>query len=259
MLDTEQLRELVGGHQEWLRVRDAGNTFPLEKHEIEIDDAKALFGFLDDQGFHSWRLNSFAVESGEITIDVAGESAKKRETMRLVPRTSPSVLTGEIELARLAKANEIAEIIASNFPGTKLGRVALNVETGRFAQINFDTADKTPMAAIADVTGTLTVESIFTAAMLWLEKLGQRKKPVLDIWIVGGKRQAKHAQKLHALLSERWKGKITVLEIIRKDDPIRLASLPKRKVRDLWREKAAKLSFFPYSGPSELCGRILDL
>ena len=67
------------------------------------------------------------------------------------------------------------------------------------------------MAAIADVTGQLTVEAIFTAAMLWVEKLGLRKKrPLNDIWIVCEKRQAKNAQKLHALLTERWKSKITV-------------------------------------------------
>ncbi len=262
MVDTEQLRELVGGHHEWLLIRDVGKTFPLDKNEIEIDDEEtnAHFGFLDDHGFHSWRLNSFAVESGEITIDVAGEFAKKRETMRLVPRTSASVLTREIELARLAKANEIAEIITSNYQGCKLGRVALNVETGRFAQINFDTKDKTPMAAIADVTGTLTVETIFAAAILWLEKLGLRKKkPVLDIWIVCEKRQARHAQKLHALLTGRWKAKITVLEIIRKNDPSRLVSLPKRKIRELWREKAAKLALSAHAEPSELSNRILDL
>ncbi|HVF47703.1 MAG TPA: hypothetical protein VNA17_09075 [Pyrinomonadaceae bacterium] len=262
MVDANELRELVNSHHEWLLVRDAGRTFPLECHEIEIDAGETVsrFGFLDDSGFHSWRLNSFSAENDEITMDVAREFAKKRETMRLLPRTSASVLSREIELARLQKANEIAELIATARTGVKLGRVALNIETGRLAQINFDLADKTPMAAIADVTASLTVEAIFTAAIIWLEKLGLRKKrPVLDIWIIAETKHAKQAQKLHALLDEKWKNKITIVEIVRREDPPRLVTLPARKLRELWREKATRLSIPHGPRPTSVSQRIIAL
>ena len=171
-----------------------------------------------------------------------------------------SQLAAEIAIARLHRANEIAELIPSNFAGSKLGRVALNEANGRLAQINFDTLDNTSMAAIADVTGQLTVEAIFTAAMLWVEKLGLRKKkPVNEIWIVCERRQAKHAQKLHALLTDRWKSKITVVEIVRKDDPPRIVELPKRKIRELWREKAAKLTLPGAAEPSRISQSIIEL
>lgn len=244
MVRTNELRDLIDGHHEWLLVRDAGRTFPLEKHEIEIveDGGKLHFGFLDDKGFHSWRLNDFSQAKGEITIDVVGAFARKRETMRLVRRESAADLIAEVEQARLKRANEIAALIASYDAAIRLGRIALNEENGRFAQIEIDAPDKTPVAAVADVTSKLTVEGIFTVAMLWLEKLGLRKKkPVNDIWIICEKRQARNAQKLHALLNERWRSKITIFEIDRKSEPAFLRELPKRKVRELWREKAAKL------------------
>ncbi|MFZ1701939.1 MAG: hypothetical protein WBO10_05105 [Pyrinomonadaceae bacterium] len=262
MVSAESLRELISNHHEWLLVRDAGRTFPLQNHEIDVieDDGKLHFGFLDDRGFHSWRLNSFVADESEIAIDVAGAFAKNRETMRLIPRASASLLTAEIELARLQKANEIAGLIATHDKAIKLGRVALNEENGRFAQINFDAPDKTPMAAIADVTGKLTVESIFTTAMLWVEKLGLRKKkPVNDLWIVCEKRQAKNAQKLHALLSDRWKIKLTIFEINRKTDPPHLVELPRRKIRELWRERAAKLTLPASPHPSNTAQRIFKL
>ncbi|MFN0277077.1 MAG: hypothetical protein ACKVRN_00600 [Pyrinomonadaceae bacterium] len=262
MVNTDELREIVASRHEWLLVRELGKTFPLEKHEIEIDEdgRRAHFGFLDDKGFHSWRLNGFGHNDGEITIDVAGAFAKKQETMRLVPRVPASELTAEIEKARLEKANEIASLISDNFPNTKLGRVALNMESGRLAQINFDAAEKIPMAAIADVTLTLTVEAVFTAGMLWLEKLGLRKKkPVNDIWIICEKRQAKNTQKLHALLTERWKEKITVVEIDRKPEPPLLTLLPKRKIRELWREKARKLQLPEFPLPSLTTQKIIEL
>jgi hypothetical protein len=259
MVNAEELRDLVDGRQEWLLVREAGPAFPLYKHEIEIDDdgEKTYFGFLDDRGFHTWRLNGFVHGDGEITIDVAGAFAKRREIVRLVPRTLASELAAEVEKARLEKANDIAALIAT-FSGVRLGRVALNEENGRFAQVIFDTAEKVPIAAMADVTGSLTVESIFTAAMLWIEKLGLRKKrPINDIWVICEKRQAKNAQKLHALLSERWKSKIMVFEIIRRDDPTRLVALPKRNIRELWRERAPNLILPARPEISETARRII--
>ena len=262
MVNADDLRELVASRHEWLLIRELGRTFPLQRHEIDIieDGEKTHFGFLDDKGFHSWRLNGFVHGEGEIAIDVAGEFAKKRETMRLVPRESAAVLIAEIELARLEKANEIAGLITAYEPASKPGRVALNEESGRFAQINFETADKVPMAAIADVTSKLTVEAIFTAAILWLEKLGLRKKkPINDIWIISEKRQAKNAQKLHALLTERWKTKLTIFEIDRKSEPPFLRELPKRKIRELWREKAAKLILPKTPVPGKTAQRIAQL
>ena len=261
MVNANELREHIENGHEWLLIRELGSTFPLDKREIEVinDGEKVFFGFLDNLGFHSWRLNSFSFNGSEIAIDTAGAFAQKRETMRLVPRASAALLTAEIELARLKKANEIAHLIAETFPGTKLGRVALNAENGRLAQINFAAADKTPMAAIADVTGTLVAEAVFTAAILWLEKLGLRKnKPVNDIFVVCEKRHAKNAQKLHALLTHRWKEKITVFEIDRKNDPARLVALPKRKIRDLWRERSKRLTLPASSKLSKTGARIIE-
>ena len=96
--------------------------------------------------------------------------------------------------------------------------------------------------------------------MLWLEKLGiRKKKPVNDIWIICEKRHAKNAQKLHALLTDRWKSKITIFEINRKNEPIRLVELPKRKIRDLWREKSKRLVLPESPGPSKTAVKIIEL
>ncbi len=262
MVNIDELSEIINGQQEWLLVREYGKTFPLEKHEIDItgDGKKAHFGFLDDKGFHSWRLNSFSFDGSKIEIDVAGAFAQKRETMRLVPRASAAELTAEIELARLEKANEIAALIESSFPETKLGRVALNESNGRLAHINFDSADKVSLAAIADVTGKLVSEAVFTSGILWLEKLSIRKKnPVNEIWVICEKRHAKNAQKLHALLTERWKTKITIFEINRKNEPVGLVELPKRKIRDLWREKSKRLTLPESPAPSKIAAKIIDM
>ncbi|HQX56252.1 MAG TPA: hypothetical protein PLP07_10005, partial [Pyrinomonadaceae bacterium] len=261
MVDADALRQLIDGHFEWLLVREGGRSFPLNCDELDVDarDGKALFGFPDDAGFHSWRLNGFRPDGHEIELDVAGAFGKNRETVRLIPRTAASELTAEIELARLQRANEFGRLIADSCHGTRLERVALNAYNGRIAQITF-VRDGKHIAAIADVTDKLTAETMSAAAMLWFEKLGARKKkPVLDIWIIAERRGARNLQKLHALFTARWKSVISIVEVSRKVDPPLLVELPKRNIRDLWRERSRKLTLPANPQPSETAAAIIAL
>lgn len=262
MVNAAELRELIAERGEWLLARESAGNFPLLSSEIEVieTDGKAHFGFIDEAGFHSWRLNGFEFDGNEVAVDVVGSFARNREVMRLIPRTAAAEITAEIERARLEKANEVAALIKTNFHGIALRRVALNVENGRIAQIEFDTADKLAIAAIADVTATLTAENVFTAAISWADKLSLRKKrPIDDLWIICEKRRSRLAQKLHALLIERWRAKLTIVEVDRRPEPIRLNELPKRKIRDLWREKPQKLVLPARFEPSKISQRIIDL
>lgn len=250
---------MIDGRHEWLLVRETGRSMAITHDEIEIADngEKALFGFPDEHGFRSVRLVGCDVEGHEIRVEVAGAFGRNRETLRLIPRTSASELTAEVELARLQRANEIGRHIADGFTGAKVERIALNKENGRTAQIIF-TRDKRYFGAMADVTATLTPETLIASAMLWHEKLGNRKKkPVLEIWIICEVRQARAAQKLHALLTARWKNIVTILEISRKTDPPGLITLQARKLSDLWREKAKRLVMPADAAPSETATAII--
>ena len=261
MVTPHELHELIAAYPEWLLIRGSGKSFPLFCNEIEVttSDDRTLLGFLDEGGFHSWRLNEFKYHDGAIELDVAGPFARKREVLRLVPRESAAALSAAIELARLEKANEIARLIESSLAATKLIRVELNADNGRLGQIVFE-RDGKRTAALYDVTSVLTPESILTAAMMWLEKLGLRnKKPITEALIVAESRQAKALQKLHALLSNRWKAKIAIGEIDRKKEPAIIIELPKRKIRELWREKIKQLSIPRDPQPSETASRLIDL
>ena len=144
MVTTDELRERLAATHEWLLVREEGKTFPLYSTEIEISDVagKRQFGFLDDKGFHTWRLNNAEVRGTELSIDVAGAFARGQETFRLVPRTPAAELAAEIELARLQQANDVAKILVDSFPGVRLGRVALNTDNGRLARSSSTTSTK---------------------------------------------------------------------------------------------------------------------
>ena len=256
------LRETIEKHFEWLIVRENGRTFPVRCSEIDVAtvDGRTHFSFLDDLGFHTWRLNNAEHESGEIVLDVAGAFGKNRETLRLVPREPAAMLAAEVELARLKKANEIADILAANVPGTKITRVALSNENGRLAHIFFKKGIGENCAAMADVSGTMTHEALLTASILWRQKLASRKKdPISEVYIVAEKRSAKNLQKLHALMTASVQDSIKIFEIRRTKEPPEIIELPVRKVRDLWRERPRKLSLPHVPFPSETAQRIIDL
>jgi hypothetical protein len=261
MVTPTELSELIAAYPEWLLIRGSGRSFPIFSKEIEISesDERTLVGFLDDGGFHSWRLNEFKFNDGAVELDVAGPFAKKRETIRLVPRESAAALVAAVEFARLEKANEMARLIETSIPSTRIVRVDLNMENGRLGQIIFE-RDRVRMATLGDVTSTMTSESILASAMVWLEKLGSRSKnPISDVLIIAETRPAKALQKLHALLSDRWKAKISIAEISRKAEPPVLKELPKRKIRELWREKAKKLTIPRDPQPSETASKLIGL
>src|SRR5690349_19374755 len=140
MVTIDELNELIAAYPEWLLIRSSGRSFPLYSSEIELTEngEKTLLGFIDDGGFHSWRLNKFRHHDGSIELDVAGPFARKRETIRLVPRESAATLAAAVELARLEKTNEIAKVIEESFAATKIVRIDLNAENGRLGQIIFE-------------------------------------------------------------------------------------------------------------------------
>ena len=243
MVTTEELRERLVATREWLLVREEGKTFSLLSSEIEVGDidGKRHFGFLDDKGFHNWRLNGAEVHGSELAIDVAGAFSRRQEIFRLVPRTPAAELAAEIELARLQLANDAAKLITDNFAKVRLGRVALSANNGRLAQIEF-TDGKKPFAALADITAKLPPEVILTHAIRWLDEISSRKKkPVRTLWLIAEKRQARALQKLHTLLTDYRKSSITIFSIDRKSDPPRLVTLPSRTIREVFREKPPKL------------------
>jgi len=211
-----ELQKLLDEHHEWLLLDQSGKGFPFQKTEIEItfERNKLLFAFLDDKGFQTWRVADFKTKGAEILLKLTRNFEKEREKVRLVPRVLAKELSESVELARLEKANQIAAIVKEISPKTKLVRVELNKENGRFAQIIFENPNGKQTAVLADVTENLTPEFLLSTACLWLARLQSRKKKRVEtVWIAGEKKQARKLQQLHALLKESWKVRILIKEI----------------------------------------------
>ncbi len=239
----DELQNLLESHQEWLLIYVSGKSFSLQKSEVELEfkNNKLLFSFPADQGFQTWRVVDFKTKNNEIILHLTRNFEKEHLKIRLVPRISAHKLTKNLELARIEKANQIAQIIKENSPNSKLVRVELNKENGRFAQIVFENSLKKQTAVLADVTDKLTPEILLSTAILWLAKLSARRKnPIDTIWICGEKKQAKKLQNLHALLKKNWKNRILIKEISYAKETD-LKDLPPLPIAELWRGKTKNI------------------
>ena len=242
-----EILELLASGNEWLLIHSAGNAFALKRDEIEItfEHGKIILGFLDAKGFQIWRIANYKIEQETLTLDVTRNFGREREKIKLVPRLSAKESSAAVELARLEKANQLARLIVAENPQSKLVRVALNKENGRFAQIIFETARKKQIEVLADVAEIATPENLLTVAILWFSKLQRRRKnPIDTVWILAEKKLYKNLRKLHALLRENWQRNLLIKEICRdaKTQRQEIKDAPAIAFGNLWREKSPKLA-----------------
>ena len=256
------LADLLDTHLEWLVIRENGRSLPFLRSEIEVDysKGKTTIGFVDEKGLAAWRVEQAEFDGVQIVAKLSSKIRNESESIRFVPRESAADLRANIELARLQKANEIAEIFAASEPGTKIIRVSLNVENGRIAQIEIENPEKLRSALIADVTASLTHESILASAMKWQDKLGMRRKnPISNIALIAEKRQARNLQKLLALLNKGANANVSIFEIDRKGSRPIARELRRLKMSDLWRERAGKLKLPQSIEPTETAEKIIEM
>jgi hypothetical protein len=256
----QTLQNIINSHHEWLLIYVSGKSFSLKNSEIELEftNNKLLFSFPADQGFQTWRVTDFKPKNNEIILDLTRNFEKEHIKIRLVPRILANELTENLELARLEKAVQIAQIVKENSPNSKIVRVELNKENGRFAHIIFENSLKKQTAVLADVTDKLTPEILLSTAILWLAKLSARRKnPIEQIWLCAEKKQAKNLQKLHALLRENWKNSVLIKEISRTDNQT-LKDLPSLEIAELWRGKTKEIKSAENFQTSETAHQITE-
>ncbi|MDQ3633733.1 MAG: hypothetical protein M3405_04395 [Acidobacteriota bacterium] len=264
-----QLKTLLDSHNEWLLVHHLGKTFALQNNELELEETKnkTLFSFLDEKGFQTWRVVEAEIKDEKIALDLSKNFGKEKTFIELIPRAKAEMLGESVELARLEKANQIANLIVSEIENTKLIRVELNKENGRSAQIILENKLGKQTAVLSDVSDSLTPEILLSSAILWLTNLQRRKKnPIDEIWILSEKRIFRNLQKLHACLKDNFKNNIKLKEISRKDakgqrknKESKIVEAKVLRINDLWHYKPKQLHFVKDLELSEISREIIKL
>ena len=249
-------------HQrEWLLIKGSVEIFELNSTEIELEQIhdRRLLTFIDEKGSQAWRIVKLREDNAKFQFELTRNFGAEETRVELVPRTRYEVFGGELELARLEKANRIAGILASEIDGIKLVRVELNKENGRFAQILVENAIGRRTAVVADVTHTISPESLVVYSIVWLSKLERlKKKSATRIWILAEDNAATKLTKLAACLSESWKRKISIWRLKITGPQSGVSRLQSPSKRALWNRKPPKLHLGDRMYPSNTARRIID-
>lgn len=260
-----ELRKIFDSRIEWLLIRSNGSSFAFQTNEIEFESAneKLVFGFLDSDGFQFWRVIGWKYEKERLFLELTRNFNREKTKVEIVPRIPSSEFAKTVESARIERAQDLANLIIAGNSKTKLVRVELNKESGRFAQIIFEGSNRRQTAVLADVSDTLTAEVLLTSAILWLEKLRRRKKnPVQSIWILAEKKPAKNLQKLHALLIENWREKIKIRQISNPEPEgksPKLETMATLDFQSLFKSKSRKTSSFKINPLSATARKIIEI
>lgn len=246
--DFQEISAALVAHHEWLLIDETGASFPLKLEEIEIEftRGKILLGFLDRKGFQLWRVAGYKIENEKIFVQLTRNFDREKSRIKFVPRVAADELTQSIELARLEKVNRLAQILTDGSPRSKIVRAALNDDNGRFAEIVFENERKTKIFALADVSETISPEAILVYAVFKLARFeSQRRQTINEIWILAEKKSTKNMRRLHTLLAETWKKKISIKEVkfaAAKDAESKIVHHDALSISQLWREKPAKIN-----------------
>jgi hypothetical protein len=259
-----EIRKILDSQIEWLIIDSTGRSFAVQNNELEIELSrdKLLFGFLDARGFQTWRVVDWKSENDKLIFHLSKHFNREKAKIELVPRVSSKEFKETVELARIEKANKLAGLIIENEPRSKLIRVELNKENGRFAQIVCEDFKGKQTVVLADVSETLTPEILLTSAILQLIKLQSRKKnPIEKILILAESKVAKSLQKLYALLRANWQRKIIILEISKIDakEETKLKELETLVFASLFNKRKKKVETFEIQTASETAQKLVEI
>lgn len=259
----ERLTAFLQSQHEWLLIDADGNSFALNRNEIEVSQngGDLYLSFIDKSGFQVWTVDEYHQNEGECVVDLERGLDGERRRVRFVPRVLAEDLGGSVELARLEQANEIASLLVRDHPHSRLIRISLNKDNGRFAQIIFEQKGRVK-AALTDVSATVPPELLLSNAIRWLEELRKRrhKNPINEIWILAETKLSGNLQKIHALLRDDWKRRIRILSRKKGQGVVRVFDeKPTLSIKDLWRSKPTVLKISENNGLSLTAGEVLKL
>lgn len=258
-----EIADLLNGafsaQSEWLIAFEDGGTFSFVSDEAEIigTNTRVFVELPTDTGLRRWRITSAEETDGVISLAVESRLGQRREKIRLIPRTPARELELNIELGRLRRAKQIAELLRDWLTGCKIESVSLNERNGRMAKILVSAAG-IYLIAVADVTDSLRPESILSATLnLFARTCLRKKRPVSRALIIAEKRTIGRLANLSALLDQRTRSNLELLEINESEDPLTLTALPKKSLTDVIRTRGPALKLPKQIIPTEAARQII--
>lgn len=251
--------ELLDAHHEWFLAHDGGAPLAIGRAEFDfsVDHRRLIFSSWTQTGFRSWRITAWSWTGQKLVLKASRRMGAEVATLDLVPRESAKAIVAGIAAARQVRCAKLAQIAcdalvtsACDSPLRQLKSGPLKIEQavlspgmrrdqpGRYARIILRCPQER-IAITATVAGsdTRNVDSLFSSALLWFNRLKSRpKRPYIEkLLMVVERNIVEAARQRHVLLREPLRQRIELWRIDEEWQQIEAVRPWER--RNLWRQR----------------------
>ncbi len=215
--------ELLGVHNEWFLARDGGAPLAIARGEFNfsIDFRRLIFSSWTETGSRSWRITAWYWSGDRLSLEASRRMGAEKSTLELVPRASARAIVAGIAAARQARCVKLAQVAIEALSIFKIESVALSPgmrrdQPGRYARIILRRPhERIALTAIVANSDARNVDSLFSSALLWFNRLQSRpKRPYIEkLLIVAERNILEAARQRHVLLRESLRERIELFEI----------------------------------------------
>ena len=234
--------ELLGAHTEWFLAQDSGAPLVLGAAEFEfsIDHRRLIFSSWTERGSRSWRITAWSWNGNKLLLEASRRMGAEVAQLELVPRASAKAIVAGIAAARHARCVRLAQIASEalvaptsvcdfptedhrlkSMPLLKVERVALSAgmrrdQPGRYARIVLRRPhDRIALTATVAQSDARNVDSLFSSALLWFNRLEQRpqRPPISKLFIACERNILEGVRQRHVLLRDSLRQRIELFEI----------------------------------------------
>lgn len=273
--------ELLAGHNEWFLAQDIGAPFAIGCAELgfSIDHNRLILSTWIETGFRSWRITAWNWTGQKLLLCASRRMGGEVATLDLVPRESAKAIVAGIAAARQARCVRLAQIACealvaqtsvcdSDSGDHRLKSVPLiesavlspgmrRDQPGRYARIvlrrKYERIAVTATVASSDARN---VDSLFSSALLWFNRLQQRpRRPLIERLVMAVEHNVlEAARQRHVLLRESLRQRIQLFEIDDDWQAVEVARPFERK--HMWRKR---LTRFPPIVADETIERVKQI
>src|SRR5258707_1216523 len=242
--------ELLSVHSEWFLAQDGGSPLVLGSSEFDfsIDHRRLIFSSWTETGFRSWRITAWSWTGQKLLLEATRRMGAEVATLELVPRESAKAIVAGIAAARQAKCVRLAQIASEAFSTAKIEQVALSAgmrrdQPGRYARIVLRRPhDRIALTATVAQSDARNVDSLFSSALLWFNRLEQRpqRPPISKLFIACERNIVEGVRQRHVLLRESLRRRIELFEIRGSSPTVREGAVEERGISPTVREGAVE-------------------
>jgi hypothetical protein len=271
--------ELLGVHNEWFLALSGGAPLAIGSAEFDFSIAqrRLIFSSWTETGSRSWRITAWNWTGERLVLEVSRRMGAEKSMLELVPRASTRAIVAGIAAARQARCVKLAQIAIEALSNLKIESAALSPgmrrdQPGRYARIILRRPhERLALTAIVANSDARNVDSLFSSALLWFNRLQSRpKRPYIEkLLIVVERNILEAARQRHVLLRESLRQRIELFEIRGSSPTVRegvrlgadetwqvLEPVRPWERRNLWR---ARLKQFPSIVADEMIERVKEI